>query len=106
MLWGSTILVIGVICFITYKIGTNFYKKYQFQKWEEEYQANSYKIDEIISSNAEKNLKLNDLIVVCELRKALWNSKTSINVIQMSAELVDDKYKKFSEVVKAGRIQT
>ena len=39
MLWGSTILVIGVICFITYKIGTNFYKKYQFQKWEEEYQA-------------------------------------------------------------------
>ena len=24
MLWGSTILVIGVICFITYKIGTNF----------------------------------------------------------------------------------
>ena len=101
MLWGSTILVIGVICFITYKFGTNFYKKYQFQKWEEEYQANSYKIDEIISSNAEKNLKLNDLIVVCELRKALWNSKTSINVIQMSAELVDDKYKKFSEVVKA-----
>ena len=101
MLWGSTILVIGVICFITYKIGTNFYKKYQFQKWEEEYQANSYKIDEIISRNAEKSLKLNDLIVVCELRKALWNSKTSINVIQMSAELVDDKYKKFSEVVKA-----
>lgn len=48
MLWGSTILVIGVICFITYKIGTNFYKKYQFQKWEEEYQANSYKIDEIM----------------------------------------------------------
>lgn len=101
MLWGSTILVIGVICFITYKIGINFYKKYQFQKLYEEYEANIYKIDEIISRNAEKSLKLNNLIVVCELRKALQNSKTSINVIQMSAELVDDKYKKFSEVVKA-----
>lgn len=89
-----------LLSFVIYKVGTSLYFKYRMQKWEDEYQANSYKVDTIIVANAEKRLKLNDLIVVCELRKSLWNSKVSITEIQKTAELSNRKYKLFSDAVK------
>lgn len=94
-------IVTIIIAFIFYKVAVILYANYQFKKSETDYEIKSSKIDNIITNHSKK-IRLNDLIIVCELRKSFWNtSDISINTIQKEAEEADLGYKQFSTIVKA-----
>lgn len=92
ILIGILVLALSAILYI---VGNYFYMQYQRNEYAKEYESNSYKIDKLIKNKATKNLKTNDLVFICELRKSLWHTTVPFETIQLAAEDNSPKYKKF-----------
>lgn len=92
ILIGILVLALSAILYI---VGNYFYMQYQRNEYAKEYESNSYKIDKLIKNKATKDLKTNDLVFVCELRKSLWHTTVPLETIQLAAEDNSPKYKKF-----------
>jgi len=92
ILIGILVLALSAILYI---VGNYFYMQYQRNEYAKEYESNSYKIDKLIKNKATKDLKTNDLVFVCELRKSLWHTTVPFEIIQLAAEDNSPKYKKF-----------
>lgn len=90
-------LVALIACFFVYKLGMRLYHNYTFSKIRENVEKRGDRVDNIILDSGGKDLKTNDLIYVCELRKALWNTNVDIETIQILAEHNNQKYKQFSK---------
>lgn len=90
-------------CFGAFMLGKNVYLNYKSKKYRENYDLQSYRFNKMISDISTKNnIKLNDLIFVCELRKGLWNTGTNINVIQNSSLANSQNYKNLVVAIKEG----
>ncbi|WP_075382520.1 hypothetical protein [Acinetobacter pittii] len=92
ILIGILVLALSAILYI---VGNYFYMQYQRNEYAKEYESNSYKIDKLIKNKATKDLKTNDLVFVCELRKSLWHTTVPFETIHLAAEDNSPKYKKF-----------
>ncbi|MFJ1521817.1 hypothetical protein ACG59Z_18350 [Acinetobacter sp. ABJ_C1_1] len=92
ILIGILVLALSSILYI---VGNYLYMQYQRNEHSKEYESNSYKIDKLIKNKATKDLKTNDLVFVCELRKSLWHTTVPLEAIQLAAEENSPKYKKF-----------
>lgn len=92
ILIGILVLALSSILYI---VGNYLYMQYQRNEHSKEYESNSYKIDKLIKNKATKDLKTNDLVFVCELRKSLWHTTVPLETIQLAAEENSPKYKKF-----------
>lgn len=92
ILIGILVLALSSILYI---VGNYLYMQYQRNEHSKEYESNSYKIDKLIKNKATKDLKTNDLVFVCELRKSLWHATVPLETIQLAAEENSPKYKKF-----------
>ena len=90
-------LIILVGCFFIYKVAYKVYKQYTFNKITENVEKVSNWVIFNILNDGEDELKTNDLIYVCELRKALWNTGVNVDTIQILAERNNQNYKRFSE---------
>lgn len=93
-------LLVCVAGVLIYKAGKSLYMDYQIKKFEEEYSINSMKLEMLISSQAEKHIKLNDLIFACELRKGLWETNVSVDNIQKISIDHNPRYKAFMQSLK------
>ncbi|MDV7458228.1 hypothetical protein R4643_12135 [Acinetobacter baumannii] len=92
ILIGILVLALSAILYI---VGNYLYMQYDRNEHSKEYESNSYKIDKLIKNKATKDLKTNDLVFVCELRKSLWHTTVPLETIQLAAEDNSPKYKKF-----------
>ncbi|MEN8273601.1 hypothetical protein I8T81_09100 [Acinetobacter seifertii] len=92
ILIGILVLALSSILYI---VGNYLYMQYQRNEHSKEYESNSYKIDKLIKNKATKDLKTNDLVFICELRKSLWHTTVPLETIQLAAEENSPKYKKF-----------
>lgn len=81
--------------------GKRYYDNYQIEKFEKSYELKSYKLDKLIKDQVKNNIKANDLIFVCELRKGLWNTNVSVDEIVKESELNSSKFKNYLSNIKS-----
>lgn len=97
------IVIVSLIIFslIIFFLGKRYYDNYQIEKFEKSYELKSYKLDKLIKDQAKNNIKTNDLIFVCELRKGLWDTDVSVDEIVKESELNSSKFRNYLSNIKS-----
>lgn len=89
-----------IFCSILFLLGKVIYFKFQINSINKENASNSLKFERLIFNKAEKSLKTNDLIFVCELTKSLMRDGVSVQDIYESSIKNSKKFKDFVEDIK------
>lgn len=93
-------VLVLVIAFVLYKVGSRLYFNYQMDQFEEQSNLDDFKMNQFVLDKANQKIKTTDLVYLCELRKELWDTSVPVDDIQKVAELNNQNYKNFTADIK------